>query len=122
MARQFINAIVVATVALGCVVVVGATVAWSNVAGPIGDQAYLTKADFDQAFADAALSEKAAPNRDKLRIAGQKRLNGGRFLQSFWVAAIASPYLRSTDATLLVPLNHMPALRAGAVPFDMQDL
>jgi hypothetical protein len=117
MARQIVNVLIAGVVALGCVVIVGATLAWSNIAGPVGGQAYLTTADFDQAFADAALPQTASPNRDKLRAAGWKRFNADQLLQSFWVAAIASPYLRAKDADLLQPLKHMPSLRgAGAAP------
>jgi hypothetical protein len=80
MARQLINA-VVAIIALGCVVLAGATVAWSSIAGPVGGQAYVTSMDFDQVFADATTKPRPAntpANREKLRDAGWKRLNLSR--------------------------------------------
>jgi hypothetical protein len=109
MARPIINVLISAAVAFGCVVIVGATIAWSNIAGPIGGQAYLTTAEFDQAFADAAAPARAQ-NADKLRAAGLKRAKADTLLRSFWVAAIASPYLGAKNGDLLSPLNHMPML------------
>jgi hypothetical protein len=44
-------------VALGCVVI-GSTVALSNIAVTSGVPAYVTKADFDRAFADAAAGQR----------------------------------------------------------------
>jgi hypothetical protein len=110
MARQF-NILLIGTIAIGCVV--GAGIAWSNVAGPVGGQVNMTKAAFDQAFADATPSQTASPGREKLRDAGLKRINGQRLLQAFWVAAIASPYLGAKNAELLRPLNHMFSLQKG---------
>jgi hypothetical protein len=68
----------VAAIALGGVVLVGSTVAWSNTAGPVGGQAYMTRAEFDQAFADAAAASRLGntpTNRERLRDIGWKRLN-----------------------------------------------
>jgi hypothetical protein len=110
MARPIVNVLISSAVALGCVVIVGATIAWSNIAGPIGGQAYLTTAEFDQAFADAAAPALAQNTEDKLRAAGLKRAKADTLLRSFWVAAIASPYLGAKNADLLSPLNHMPML------------
>jgi hypothetical protein len=113
MARQSINVLIASALALGCGVMVGATLAWSSAASPVVGQAYATAADFDQVFADAALPESAMPIHEELYDAGRKRLNSIRLLQSFWVAAIASPYLGAKDAQLLQPLNHLPTLRTG---------
>jgi hypothetical protein len=113
MARQFISVVIAAAAAFGCVAVVGATIARSNIAGPAGDQAYMTTSDFDRVFADAALAQDTASIDLKLRDAGRKRYYGDTLLQSFWVAAIASPYLGAKDAELLRPLNHLPSLRTG---------
>jgi hypothetical protein len=80
MARQLINA-VVAIVALGCILIAGATIAWSSIAGPVGGQAYVTKTDFDLVFADATTKprpENTPANREKLRDAGWKRINVSR--------------------------------------------
>jgi hypothetical protein len=106
MARPIVNVLISAAVAFGCVVIVGATIAWSNIAGPIGGQAYLTTAEFNQAFADAAAPASAQTAQDKLR----ERAKGDTLLRSFWVAAIASPYLGPKNGDLLSPLNHMPML------------
>jgi hypothetical protein len=117
MTRQIISAIIAAA-AFGGVAVVGATIAWSNIAGPAGGQAYMMTSDFDQAFADVALAENTVRISLKLRDAGTKRHYADTLLQSFWVAAIASPYLGAKDAALLQPLNHLPSLRTrglGAV-------
>jgi hypothetical protein len=46
-----------AIVALTCIAI-GSTIAWSNIAGSPGARAYVTKADFDQAFADAAAGRR----------------------------------------------------------------
>jgi hypothetical protein len=115
MARQFVTVIFGAVVALGCVTVVGATIAWSNIAGPAGNQAYMTTADFDRAFTDTVVPESPAPIREKLLNAGWKRFNGQTLLQSFWVAAIASPYLGAKDAELLRPFDHLLSLRTGNI-------
>ncbi len=82
MSRQFIHART-AIIALGCVVL-GSTVAWSNLAAPADSHAFVsyaftTKVNFDQVFADAsALSrpDNTPVNREKLRNAGWKRING----------------------------------------------
>jgi hypothetical protein len=39
-------------------VAVGSSIAWSSLAGPTNPTAYATKADFDQAFADAAVGHR----------------------------------------------------------------
>jgi len=114
-ARQF-SVLLIATVAVGCVA--GASLAYAKVVPwPVGGAPVLTKADFDQAFADASL-QAAIPSQDKLRAAGLKRVNGQRLLQGFWVAAIASPYLGAKNADLLQPLNHMPSLAQGNFAID----
>jgi hypothetical protein len=110
MARPLVNVMISAAVAAGCVVIVGATIAWSNIAGPIGGQAYLTTAAFNQAFTDAAAPAPIQNTQDKLRAAGVKRAQGDTLLNSFWVAAIASPYLGAKNADLLSPLSQMPML------------
>ena len=46
-----------AIVALTCIAI-GSTIAWSNIAASTGARAYVTKADFDQAFADAAAGRR----------------------------------------------------------------
>jgi hypothetical protein len=112
MAHRFIS-VLIAAAAFGGVAVVGATIAWSNIAVPAGGQAYMTTSDFDQAFADAARAQDTASMDLKLRDAGRKRYYADTLLQSFWVAAIASPYLGAKDGELLQPLNHLPSLRTG---------
>jgi hypothetical protein len=80
MLRNRIN-IVVAVAALVYLVAVP-TGAWSNTINPADTQSYLTKADFDQAFADAAKAmsrrENTPANREKLRNSGWKRIIGSR--------------------------------------------
>jgi hypothetical protein len=76
MSRTIIN-VLGAILAVACVVVIGSTVAWSNIVVPVS-RAYTTKAQFDQAFTDAAAAPQSlnsAPNREKLRNVGWKRLN-----------------------------------------------
>jgi hypothetical protein len=46
-----------AIVAVTCIAI-GSTIAWSNIAASTGARAYVTKADFDQAFADAAAGRR----------------------------------------------------------------
>jgi hypothetical protein len=75
MLRQIISALG-AAVTLSAIVVIGSTVAWSNIVGPVGGQAYLTKAQFDQAFVDVSAVPQSTPVlREKLREAGWKLLN-----------------------------------------------
>jgi hypothetical protein len=77
MFRQTIS-VIGATLAIGTVVVIGSSVAWSKIAGPVGGQAYLSKAEFDQAFIDAGSvvrPQNTAAYREKLREAGWKLLN-----------------------------------------------
>ncbi len=83
MSRQMIN-LLVAGVALGGVIVIGSTNAWSNIVGPVGAQAYVTKAEFDQAFIDTTTASRAqntATYREKLRDLGWKRLNAAPLLK-----------------------------------------
>jgi hypothetical protein len=80
MARQLINT-VVAIVALGCIVIAGASIAWSSIASPAGGRAYMTKTDFDQVFADATTRprpENTPANREKLRDIGWNRIKLSR--------------------------------------------
>jgi hypothetical protein len=77
MFRQMVS-VIGATLAIGTVVIIASTVAWSNIAGPVGGQAYLSKAEFDQAFIDAGSvlrPQNTAAYREKLRDAGWKLLN-----------------------------------------------
>jgi hypothetical protein len=64
-----------AIVALNCVAI-GATIAWPNIAGSTGARPYVTKADFDQAFADAAAwrRESEPTIRKKFREAAAKEV------------------------------------------------
>ena len=75
MSRQIISALG-GTLAIAAVVVIGSTVAWSNIVVPVS-KAYTTKAEFNQAFTDAAAvpqAQNTAPHREKLRDIGWKRL------------------------------------------------
>jgi hypothetical protein len=63
--------------AIAAVVVIGTTVAWSNIVAPLG-HAYTTKAEFERTFADMNAMPQAlntAPTREKLRNIGWKLLN-----------------------------------------------
>jgi hypothetical protein len=55
-------------------IAIGSTIAWSNIAGSTGARAYVTKADFDQAFADAAAGRRESEPtiREKFREAAAK--------------------------------------------------
>ena len=77
MSRQLINSLV-ATSAIGGAIVFS-NVAWSNTAEPLGGRAYVTRAQFDQAFADTAAASRSASTpayRERLRNVGWERLNG----------------------------------------------
>jgi hypothetical protein len=70
------NNVLSVVVAVGCLIV-GSTAAWSNMESSVAGQVYMTKADFDRAFADAvAMSPRGnmPANREKLRDAGWKRI------------------------------------------------
>jgi hypothetical protein len=62
-------------VAVTCIAI-GSTITWSNIAGSTGPRAYVTKADFDQAFADAAAGRRESEPtiREKLREAAAKEV------------------------------------------------
>jgi hypothetical protein len=64
-----------AIVALTCIAI-GSTIAWSNIAGSTGARAYVTKVDFDQAFADAAAGQRESEPtiREKFRDAALKEV------------------------------------------------
>jgi hypothetical protein len=68
----------VAAIAIGGAVI-NSHVAWSNTAEPaVGDRAYVTPAEFDQAFAAAAAASRTGntpANRERLRNVGWKHLN-----------------------------------------------
>ena len=74
MSRRIFNALG-ATFAVVGVVVIGSTVAYSNIVVPAG-QAYTSKAEFEQAFVDAgtARPQNTAQNREKLRDLGWQHL------------------------------------------------
>ncbi len=76
MSRQLIRGFVAAVVIGG--VVINSHVAWSNTAEPVGGHVYVTRAEFDQAFADAAAASRSGntpANRERLRNVGWKHLN-----------------------------------------------
>jgi hypothetical protein len=62
-------------VAVTCIAI-GSTIAWSNIAGSTGPRAYVTKANFDQAFADAAAGRRESEPtiREKFREAAAKEV------------------------------------------------
>ena len=66
MSRVLPNLLVVIFVA-ACIA--ESTIAWSNFASSVGTPAYVTKADFDQAFADVATGRRPTTNvnRDRKR-------------------------------------------------------
>jgi hypothetical protein len=55
-------------------IAISSTIVWSNIAGSTGARAYVTKADFDQAFADAAAGRRESEPtiREKFREAAAK--------------------------------------------------
>ena len=68
----------IGAIALCVAVGIGSSAAWSNAIGPVAGQSHLTRADFDQAFADvvaASRSGNTPANREKLRNIGWKYLN-----------------------------------------------
>jgi len=72
MSRSLMHALVVVVTA-GCVAL-GFSVAWSSLTGATSPVPYATKADFDQAFADAAAGHRDFKPADieKLQNAGRK--------------------------------------------------
>jgi hypothetical protein len=64
-----------AIVAVTCIAI-GSTIAWSNIAGSTGARAYVTKADFDRAFADAAAGRRESEPtiRERFREAAAKEV------------------------------------------------
>jgi hypothetical protein len=76
MLRQLVGGFM-AAMALGCAVVVGSSVAWSTIAGPIGE-ASMTRVDFDRTFAAAAAAPRLGntpANRERLRDIGWSHMN-----------------------------------------------
>src|ERR1700704_6255731 len=80
--------------------IAGSTIAWSNFASSAGAPAYVTKADFDQAFADVAAGRHPITdvNRDRKR----DRL------------PVLLPVLGSTDAAGRAPTNNTTVVRKNA--------
>jgi len=67
----------VAAIAIGGAVI-NSHVAWSNTAEPVGNRAYVTPAEFDQAFAAAAAASRTGntpANRERLRNVGWRHLH-----------------------------------------------
>jgi len=63
-------------IALACVAI-GSTIAVSNIATTANGEAFVTKVNFDQTFADIEAAPRpgnTAANREKLREAGWKRI------------------------------------------------
>ena len=76
MSAQLIKGLV-AAIAIGSAVI-NSHVAWSNTAEPVGNRAYVTPAEFDQAFAAATTASRTGntpANRERLRNVGWKHLN-----------------------------------------------
>ena len=76
MSRQLIKGLV-AAIAIGGAVI-NSHVAWSNTAEPVGNRAYVTPAEFDQAFAAAAAASRTGntpANRERLRNVGWRHLH-----------------------------------------------
>jgi hypothetical protein len=76
MLRQLTGGLM-AAIALGCVVIVGSTVAWSNIVAPVGE-AHMTRIDFNRTFTDAAAAQSPVntpANRERLRDIGWSHLN-----------------------------------------------
>ena len=76
MSGELIKGLVTA-MAIGSAVI-NSHVAWSNTAEPVGDRAYVTRAEFDQAFAAAVAAARTGntpANRERLRNVGWKHLN-----------------------------------------------
>jgi hypothetical protein len=75
--RQSISgfmAVIAVCVALG----INSSAAWSNVVAPATGQPQMTRADFDQTFADAAAAARTGntpANRERLRNVGWRYLN-----------------------------------------------
>ena len=77
MLRQLVNGLKFA-IALCVTVCIGSSVARSNVVGLANAQPHMTRAEFDQVFADAAAASRSGNtprNREKLRNIGWKYLN-----------------------------------------------
>lgn len=77
MLRQLINGFT-AVIAVCAAIGIGSSAAWSNVVAPTFDQPQMTRAQFDQAFADAAAASRfgnTPANREKLRNVGWKYLS-----------------------------------------------
>jgi hypothetical protein len=69
--------VLVAAMAIGSTVI-NSQLAWSNTAEPVGDRVYVTRAEFDQAFAAAVAASRTGntpANRERLRNVGWKHLN-----------------------------------------------
>ncbi|HSV22695.1 MAG TPA: hypothetical protein VLJ17_06665 [Xanthobacteraceae bacterium] len=77
MLRQLLNGFT-AVITLCIAVAINSSVAWSNVSSLAG-QSHMTRAEFDQVFADAAAaaarSGNTPANRERLRNIGWKYLN-----------------------------------------------
>ena len=76
MSAQLIKGLV-AAIAIGGAVI-NSHVAWSNTAEPVGNRAYVTPAEFDQAFAAAAAASRTGntpANRERLRNVGWRHLH-----------------------------------------------
>ena len=76
MSAQLIKGVVAAIAISGAVI--NSHVAWSNTAEPAGNRAYVTPAEFDQAFAAAAAASRTGntpANRERLRNVGWRHLH-----------------------------------------------
>jgi hypothetical protein len=62
--------------AVACIVV-ASTIAWSNFVSSAGPPAYVTKADFDRAFADAAAGRRESNPTIRGEVDGSSRSSGG---------------------------------------------
>jgi hypothetical protein len=58
-------------------IAIASTIAWSNFVGSAGAPAYVTKADFDRAFADAAVGRRESTPTIRDDVDGSARSSGG---------------------------------------------
>jgi hypothetical protein len=62
--------------AVACIAI-ASTIAWSNFVGSAGAPAYVTRADFDRAFADAAAGRRESKPTIRNEVDGSARSSGG---------------------------------------------
>jgi hypothetical protein len=93
---------------------IASAIAWTNLVGSVGAPAYVTKADFDQAFADAAAWRRESKPAIRNEVENSARSSGGANNVNRDRKSDRLPVLGRTDAAAPASTSNATILRKNA--------